>query len=177
MRVASLKKMGLCWCVAWALRGRSCGRYASTRESDSIRQLSLQSKFLPFRERYSPPNPESASIGRNLGWRNCLFRRRSKKTSKLRVTGLCVGNSPGTGEFPAEMASYAENVSIWWCHHVLTGTPMHTPVLMFHNHNLKKTFRERQHPWPAEIRKFEHWLSVAISNSYPTKFQADSWNS
>ena len=27
---------------------------------------------------------------------NRLFRRRSKKTSKLRVTGLCVGNSPGT---------------------------------------------------------------------------------
>ena len=26
---------------------------------------------------------------------NSLFRRRSKKTSKLRVTGLCVGNSPG----------------------------------------------------------------------------------
>ena len=43
----------------------------STRESGSIRQLSLQSKFLPsFREQYSPPNPESASIGRNLGWRN-----------------------------------------------------------------------------------------------------------
>ena len=32
---------------------------------------------------------------------NRLFRRRSKKTSKLRVTGLCEGNSPGTGEFPA----------------------------------------------------------------------------
>ena len=32
---------------------------------------------------------------------NRLFGRRSKKTSKLRVTGLCVGNSPGTGEFPA----------------------------------------------------------------------------
>ena len=47
---------------------------------------------------------------------NRLFRRRSKKTSKLRVTGLCVGNSPGTGEFPAQMASYAENVSIWWRH-------------------------------------------------------------
>ena len=26
---------------------------------------------------------------------NHLFRRRSKKTSKFRVTGLCVGNSPG----------------------------------------------------------------------------------
>ena len=51
---------------------------------------------------------------------NRLFRRRSKKTSKLRVTGLCVGNSPGTGEFLAQMASYAENVSIWWRHHVAT---------------------------------------------------------
>ena len=50
---------------------------------------------------------------------NGLFRRRSKKTSKLRVTGLCVGNSPpGTGEFPAQRASYVENVSIWWRHHV-----------------------------------------------------------
>ena len=51
---------------------------------------------------------------------NRLFRRKSKKTSKLRVTGLCAGNSPGTGEFPAQMASYAENVSIWWRHHVVS---------------------------------------------------------
>ena len=50
---------------------------------------------------------------------NRLFRRRSKKASKLRVTGLCAGNSPGTGEFPAQMASNAENVSIWWRHHEL----------------------------------------------------------
>ena len=49
---------------------------------------------------------------------NRLFRRKSRKTSKLRATGLCAGNSPGTGEFPAQMASYAENVSIWWRHHV-----------------------------------------------------------
>ena len=48
---------------------------------------------------------------------NRLFRRRSKKTSKLRVTGLCAGNSPGTGEFSAQRASNAENVSIWWRHH------------------------------------------------------------
>ena len=50
---------------------------------------------------------------------NRLFRRRSKKTSKLRVTGLCAENSPGTGEFPAQMACNAENVSIWWRHHVV----------------------------------------------------------
>ena len=51
---------------------------------------------------------------------NRFFGQRSKETSKLRVTGLCTGNSPETGEFPAQMASNAENVSIWWCHHDLS---------------------------------------------------------
>ena len=50
---------------------------------------------------------------------NRLFRRRSKKILKLRVTGLCAGNSQETGEFPTQMASNAENVSIWWRHHAL----------------------------------------------------------
>ena len=50
-----------------------------------------------------------------------LFRRGSKKTSKLRVTGLCEGNSLVTGEFPAQWASKAENVSIWWRHHETIG--------------------------------------------------------
>ena len=63
---------------------------------------------------------------------NRLFRRRLKKTSKLRVTGLCVGNSPGTGEFPAQMASNAENVSIWWRHHdeEFPGTCIHCRQLL-----------------------------------------------
>ena len=52
---------------------------------------------------------------------NRFFRRRSRKTSKLRVTGLCAGISPGTGEFPTQMASNAENVSIWWRHHVMVA--------------------------------------------------------
>ena len=43
---------------------------------------------------------------------NRLFGRGSKKTPKLRITGLCAGNSPVTGEFPAQMTSNAENVSI-----------------------------------------------------------------
>ena len=57
-------------------------------------------------------------------WHDCLlnllFRSRSKKTPKLRVTGLCAGNSPVTGEFPAQRASNAENVSIWWRHHEIS---------------------------------------------------------
>ena len=44
-------------------------------------------------------------------------RRRSKKTSKLRVSGLCAGNSPVAGEFPAQRSSNAENVSISRRHH------------------------------------------------------------
>ena len=47
---------------------------------------------------------------------NRLFRCRSKKTSKLRFTGHCEGNSPVTGEFLAQRASNTENVSIWWRH-------------------------------------------------------------
>ena len=50
---------------------------------------------------------------------NRLFRRRSKKTPKLRITGLWAGNSPVAGEFPAQMASNAENISIWWRHHAV----------------------------------------------------------
>ena len=50
---------------------------------------------------------------------NRLFGCRSKKTSKLHVTGLCAVNSPGTGEFSAQMASNAEKASIWWRHHVV----------------------------------------------------------
>ena len=50
-----------------------------------------------------------------------LLRRRSKKISKLRVTGLYAGNSPVTGEFPAQRASNAENFSIWWRHHDVAG--------------------------------------------------------
>ena len=48
---------------------------------------------------------------------NSLFGGRSKKNSKLHVTVHCAGNSPVTGEFPAQMASNAENVSIWLRHH------------------------------------------------------------
>ena len=35
-----------------------------------------------------------------------------KENIKASRHWLCVGNSPGAGEFPAQMASYAENISI-----------------------------------------------------------------
>ena len=63
---------------------------------------------------------------------NRLFRRRSTKTSKLRVTGLCERNSPMTGGFPAQRARNVENVSILWRHHE-SGKDC---FLMQHNWNI-----------------------------------------
>ena len=40
-----------------------------------------------------------------------------RKIKALRHWPLC-GEVTGTGEFPTQRASYAENVSIWWRHHV-----------------------------------------------------------
>ena len=48
---------------------------------------------------------------------NHFFRCKSKKTSKICVTGLCEGNQLVTGGFPSQRASTAENISIWWNHH------------------------------------------------------------
>ena len=53
---------------------------------------------------------------------NRLFRHRSKKTSKLHVTGLCEGNPPVTSEFSSQRACNMENVlpfdeviMVGWC--------------------------------------------------------------
>ena len=40
-----------------------------------------------------------------------------RKHQSSSFTGLCAGNSAVTGEFPAQMACNAENVSIGWRHH------------------------------------------------------------
>ena len=78
-----------------------------------------------------------------------------RKKSRLRVTGLCAGNSPGTGEFPAQMASNAENVSIWWRHHDISfenvisywffaSCPVHiVRYIMLHLTYLWDSFHER----------------------------------
>ena len=47
-----------------------------------------------------------------------LLSRKSGKISKLRITGLCELNSPVTGGFLSQRARNADNVSIWWRHHV-----------------------------------------------------------
>ena len=60
---------------------------------------------------------------------NRLFKGISKKTYKLRVTGLCEGNSPVTGELPSQRSSNAETVSIRWRHHDIFGSVLRRVLL------------------------------------------------
>ena len=84
---------------------------------------------------------------------NRLFRRRSKKTSKLRVTGLCAGNSSVTGEFAAQMASYAENVSILMTSSWLSAVDAflergnHIKLTLAIYHNYKTEYNVILCPW------------------------------
>ena len=111
---------------------------------------------------------------------NRLFRRRSKQTSKLRVTGLCVGNSLGTGEFPAQMASNADNVSIWY-HHV-TKVIGHTWVSHFRRplSNKMYNFRIVITSWPCnpgrECRWYIKLFGWNIANNIPKTLISWYWN-
>ena len=94
----------------------TCWQCGSRNMTSSTQSARIKSSSHPLRWRHngldsvSNHQPHDCLLNRSFGCR-------SKKTSNLRVTGLCVGNSPVTGEFPAQMASNAENVSIWWRHH------------------------------------------------------------
>ena len=89
---------------------------------------------------------------------SCLLHNliRSKETSKLCVTGLCVGNSPGTGEFPEQMASNAENVSIWWRHHGGSEATMKNMGKKVSTSIHKSKFMYQQNIFLADIQSLRH---------------------
>ena len=160
----------------------------------------LQSNWITFELSHRPPRSgQCKKLFGSLRWRHngldsvsnhqphdCLlkrlFRPRSKKISKLHVTGLCVGNSPETGEFPAQRANNAENVSIWWRHHVSWYlvipcdikyiSAMRTDFIMFYWETTQEV------PWSLGLYRsviqsefnFLHTIFVLINNS---KFQPE----
>ena len=91
---------------------------------------------------------------------DCLFWHRSKKTSNLCVTGLCVGNSPVTGEFPAQRASNSENVPIWWHRHEM-------------NEFLLPNYRDKI---TADMLQLQCTLRVNPCQTYITTFRYLVWN-
>ena len=67
---------------------------------------------------------------------NRLFRSKSKKTSKLRGTGLCKGNSPVTGEFITQRATSGKclhlmtsHVTLNWRHMCFTMSQVNLTVV------------------------------------------------
>ena len=60
------------------------------------------------------------------------------------------GNSPVTGEFPAQRASNAENVSIWWRHHVYWDN--WNPSSLSPRRQTVHTVHAQCHGWPGDAR-------------------------
>ena len=97
---------------------------------------------------------------------NRLFRLISRKTSKLRVTGLCAGNSPVTGEFLTKMSSNTKNVSIWWRHHVSESPRMETAW----GTNLSRI------EWWNQTAAFTDTVSVDLCNLIDTQVNVEGLN-
>ena len=102
---------------------------------------------------------------------NCWFRRRSKKTPKLHVTGLCAGNSPVTGEFPTQKASYAENVSTWWRHH----DRYEEHVYIKHAHIISAA--SPLIPWFRQFNAFQNIHKNIHCNLWPKRSKYHIWDS
>ena len=83
-----------------------------------------------------------------------------QRTSKLHVTVLCVGNSPVTGEFPTQMASNAENVSIWWRHHDSFSDDL---LLWFRGGDYLKSVKKCLH-W--DILLFQKYILYLLNHIY-----------
>ena len=107
-------------CISWQRGHRSncaCDR-PFTIQSDVIMGAiasQITSLTLVYSTVYSGTDQRIHQSSASLAFVRGIHR--GPKTSKLRVNGICEGNSPATGEFPAQKASNAENVSIWWRHH------------------------------------------------------------
>ena len=91
---------------------------------------------------------------------NHLFRHRSKKTSKLHVTGLCAGNLPEADEFPTQMTSNAENVSIWWRHHELMNIHGSGNGLSSYWQVIASTNTDSLLTGPLGTKYFEIWIQI-----------------
>ena len=85
---------------------------------------------------------------------------------QFRVVGLCVGNSPVTGEFPAQMASIAENVSIS-CRHHITKTKQSTtkPCVYFMGCTVMCVFFFQER---TQSHTLSHWFRFPSNSFHPT---------
>ena len=108
------------------------GLFSSFTDNVSINSLFTLNWFTPICVSYDWSSANEVTITVTSYWTwlcfkspasrlftQALIQAQIKKRSKLSVTDLCEGNSSVTGEFPAQRASNAKNVSIWWRHHTM----------------------------------------------------------
>ena len=91
---------------------------------------------------------------------NRLCKRRSKKTSKLRITGLCERNLLMTGGFCAQMAINGKNVSICWRRYV--NYYLHLKI-SFYGNMYRWYFRfwnlcNNTYIWWTNVFKLHFWI-------------------
>ena len=116
--LSNLAKFHSCknYCIILLFDKRLASNGSETPAKFQSDRITLNRDFPTLQWRHNTPDGVS-----NHKPHGCLLNRlykcRSKKTSKIRVIGLCAGNSPETGKLPAQRVSNAENVSIWWRHH------------------------------------------------------------
>ena len=103
-----------------------------------------------------------------------IDQRKHQSSSSPRL--LCAVNSPVTGEFPAQMASNAENVSIWWRHHASTPLLYHKKVLVSIERCPRvfssQPFHYNHDPPLWSIHRGNKFHSTMISIRCPTTHQA-----
>ena len=104
----------------------------------------------------------------------CLLNRLFRIKENIRAPRhwpLC-GKFTGTGEFPAQRASYAENVSIWWRHHIVLVTlvdldtyPLLHMLCLF---SVAKTLKRVLDPgeiWQVHVH-FGDWVWSVVTHAY-----------
>ena len=92
---------------------------------------------------------------------NRLFRRRLKKTSRLRVTGLCAGNSPSPHKWPVTRKMFPfDDVFMWNPSSLKTGTcvPCIPSNLQYKPHQIPK------------LKPFSPRLAVVFAQSIEARF-------
>ena len=89
-----------------------------------------------------------------------LFRRSSKKKSKLSVTGLYAGNPSVTAEFRTQMSSNAGNISIWWRLHEQNKLCLTNTIRSIY------TSRKIMHLCKRETVYHHNWLCFKTYSSY-----------
>ena len=72
---------------------------------------------------------------------------------------MCTRNSPVTGEFPAQKSSNAENVSIWWRHHVWWIYHINFIVIM--------SFSWSSHPQVSDPSQSYIYIYILVNNFLP----------